>query len=141
DATTNPTEGDINAGIFVGGGTGSTTQIFFNSVSLAGTFTGSDYPTYAVAINGSNPVVDMRDNVLVVTGSTGANLNRAVGIGYSTFPNLPSDFNDLFVSGTGAAIGQTGTLDNFGFTASTTIANWRTNTGKDAASLSVTPQF
>src|SRR6185503_16055999 len=63
------------------------------------------------------------------------------GLGYSTFTNLTSDFNDLFVSGTGAAVGQTGTLDNFGFTASTTIANWRTNTGKDLASLSVTPQF
>ncbi len=141
DAQTNGTTGDIGAGIYIGGGTGSTTNVYFNSVSMANTLTGGAYSSFAIAINGSNPVVNMKDNVLTSTGSTGANLNRAIGLAYSTFTNLVSDKNDLFVSGTGSAIGQTGTLANSGFTPSPSLLNWQTNTGKDPASINSDPLY
>ncbi len=141
DAFTNGTSGDIGAGIYIGGGVGSTTNVYYNSIQMASTLTGGALSNFGIAINGSNPVVDLRNNIITNTGSNGANLNRAIGLAYSTFTNLTSNYNDLIVAGTGSAIGQTGTLLGTGFTASTTLANWQTNTTKDANSQNVAPVF
>ncbi|HLO54419.1 MAG TPA: hypothetical protein VK169_09030 [Saprospiraceae bacterium] len=140
DAFTNGTSSDIGAGIYVGGGNG-TTQIYYNTIQMASTLTGGAFYNFGIAINGSNPVIDLRNNIVTNTGSNGANNNRAIGLAYNTFSNLTSNNNNFFVSGTNSGIGQTGSLSNSGFTLSTTIANWRTNTGKDMASVNVAPVF
>ena len=76
----NSTPGDLTTGIFLTGGTGSTTNVYFNSVSMTGDRgAGTTASSLALAIAGTNPVVDLRDNVertigrhAVLTGSQGA---------------------------------------------------------------------
>ncbi len=130
------------AGIFAGGGAGSTTQIYFNSISMTGDRgSGTTFPSYALAIGGSNPTVDARDNILFNTQTTaGTGKSYAVGFAYSTFTNLTSDSNDLFVSGTNTFVGQTGGLGTAG-TDRATLAAFTGATGKDTNSINVDPQF
>src|SRR5262249_22603127 len=59
----NGTSGDFSVGILVGGGLGSTTQIYFNSVSMNGTQTGGSDKSYCIAVGGvaqADPIVDVR---------------------------------------------------------------------------------
>lgn len=142
------TSGDITAGIFIGGGAG-TTNIFYNTVSLTGDrgSTGSTlYPSYALAIGGTNPIVNLRNNILVnsqtSTGSTSTNFRSyAIALGYSTFTNLTSNNNNLFVSGVSGVFGLIGSLVPTSGTAVTSFATWQTNLGKDANSKSIQPAF
>ncbi|GAA4037145.1 hypothetical protein GCM10022409_22600 [Hymenobacter glaciei] len=144
--SSNGTGGDFGAGIYIGGGAGSTTRIVYNSVSMTGTQTGGNYPSFALAIGGSAPTVEIRNNILVNTQSTGAN-SIALGFAYSSttgaYVGLTSDHNDFFV-GTGAtfAVGQTGSLSTTGVLR-TTLAALNTETGQDnpATSKNVNPQF
>ncbi|HMC97791.1 MAG TPA: hypothetical protein VKG92_09065, partial [Flavobacteriales bacterium] len=141
---TNGTSGDMAMGIFAGGVAGSTTNIFYNTVDMnsPNLTTGGGYPSLALALGGTGTnVVNVKNNIITSTGTTGANLNRAIGLAW-TLPaaNLSCDFNDLFVSGTGAAIAQSGTLGT-GATAHTTLANWQAASGKDANSKNVAPVY
>ena len=143
DAFANGTLSDIGAGIYIGGGA-ATTNIYYNTVQMAGTLTGGSYYNFGIAINGVNPIVDLKNNIVTNTGSNGANNNRALGLAYSTFTNLTSDYNDLFVSGTSSAVVQTGTLSNSSFTSYTTVTgagSWNAASGKDANSRNVAPVF
>lgn len=138
----NATSGDFSTGILAGGGTGSTTNIYYNTVEMKGTFTGADESSYALSIMGANPVVNVRNNILISTGTTGANRNRAIGLNYALpASNLTSDNNDLFVSGTGSVIAQTTLIDNTGGVNQTTFTDWQTNATQDANSKNVQPTF
>ena len=102
---------------------------------MTGTLTGGDQGQFALAVNGSNPALDLRDNILLDTQATGAaNLSYAVGLGYAAaFTNLTSNFNDLFVTATGNfSVGRTGSLAPAGGTDQATLAAWQSATGKDA---------
>ncbi len=140
----NGTVADFTAGMFIGGGAG-TTQIYFNSVSMSGTLAGSAgvERSYALAIQGSNPIIDIRNNILsntqVITTSTLP--VYAIGLQYAAYTNLTSNNNDLFTT-TGALfkVGRVGNLDDGG-TDQTLLADWQTATGKDAASVSGDPKF
>ncbi|MFZ1617182.1 MAG: BNR-repeat neuraminidase N-terminal domain-containing protein [Flavobacteriales bacterium] len=136
------TSSDFSAGIVAGGGVGSTTQVYYNSVSMTGSRGAATFPSYALAIGGSNPTVDVRNNILYNTQTSSSTAKSyAIGLAYpSPYTNLTSDQNDLFTSGAQAAFGQTGGLGTTG-TDRTTIALWRTETGKDAASISNDPLF
>ncbi|MES2849647.1 MAG: BNR-repeat neuraminidase N-terminal domain-containing protein, partial [Bacteroidota bacterium] len=142
------TGGDITAGIFIGGGAG-TTNIYYNTVSLTGD-RGSTattlYPSYALAIGGSNPIVNVRNNILYNTqtsNSTSTNFRSyAIAAGYTTFTNLTSNNNDLFVSGANSVLGLRGSLvPASGGTGVATLAAWQTNPGKDLNSKNVAPVF
>jgi hypothetical protein len=129
------TPNDFGIGILAGGGTGSTTRIYFNSVSMTGSRNAATNPSYALLVNTGDPSVDVRDNVLYNTQtSTSTGKSYAVASGGTTFVNLVSDYNDLFVSGTGTFIGQTGGIGTGG-TDRATVAAWRTATGRDTNSL------
>ena len=99
----NGTAGEFGAGIFViDSGIDSATRIYANSISMTGTLAGGDQGQYALAVNGNNPLLDLRDNILFDTQATGAaNLSYAIGLGYATFTNLTSNWNDLFVPAAG----------------------------------------
>ena len=143
DAFANGTLSDIGAGIYIGGGA-ATTNVYYNSVQMAATLAGGSFSNFGIAINGSNPIVDLRNNIAVNTGSNGFNGNRALGLAYATFTNLTSNYNDFFVSGTGSAVVQSGTLSNSGFVsypALTGAGGWNTVTTKDANSVSILPVF
>jgi hypothetical protein len=142
---TNGTSGEFGSGIFVGGGA-VTTNIYFNSVSMSGTFSGGTQPNFAMAIGGSNPVVNIKNNVLsarAITGSaTTLGLGEyAVGFGYNTFTNLVSNNNDFFTSGAEAKFAKTGSLVSGSGTDVSTLAALRTATGQESVSISTDPLF
>ncbi len=140
----NGTAGEFGAGIFVvDGGSDSTTRLYANSVSMSGSSSGADQGQFALAVGGSNPLIDVRDNVLFDEQATGAaNQGYAIGLGYATFTNLTSDRNDLFVPPVGNfRFGRTGSLGTGGGTDHLTLAAWQSATGKDAASIASDPLF
>ncbi len=127
----NGTGGDFSSGIFIGGATGGATNIFYNSVSMSGTTTGASYPTFAISISGTNPVVNVKNNVFVNNASTGSSLLYAIGLAYTGYSNLSSDHNDFYSAG--ANLATVGALSGFG-TDEATLPDWQTETGNDANS-------
>ncbi|MCK6641299.1 MAG: T9SS type A sorting domain-containing protein [Bacteroidia bacterium] len=139
----NGTAGDFAVGIYYGGGAGLM-NIYHNTVVVNGTaLTGASQPNMAIGINGTTPTVDIRNNILVCAGNNGFNGNTGIGLAYSStagnYVNLTSDNNDIFVSGSGSAVGRTGGLAT-GVTR-ITLNDWQFETGRDAASVSVLPSF
>src|SRR4029078_5460904 len=133
---------NFSAGIVAGGGTGSTTQVYFNSVSMTGSRNAATAPSYGLAINSGDPIVDVRNNIFLNTQSSTSNGKMyAIASGGTTFTNLISNYNDFFVSGTNTFVGQTGGLGTAG-TDRATLAIWQTATGKDSPnSISANPLF
>lgn len=140
----NGTAGDFGCGIYNGGGSGLM-EIYHNTVIVNGDpLTSASQPNMAVGINGATPSVDLRNNILVCSGSSGSNTNTGIGLAYSSttgnYTNLISDNNDIYVSGTGSCTGRTGGLTAAG-TARTSLADWQTETGRDQHSVAVLPAF
>jgi Secretion system C-terminal sorting domain len=135
----NGTSSDMAAGIFIGGGAGSITNIYYNTITMAGTFTGATDVNAGIAISGLDPVINLLNNIISVTATTGANENRGIALAYSTYANLNSNFNSIFVSGTNAGIGYTGSIA--AGTVRTSLLDWQTATTKDANSLNISPIF
>jgi len=137
----------LNAGIYIGGG--SSTNVFYNSLNNASTFysNGQATPYYNLAIGGSNPVVNVKNNILYTSLPSGTTSNwylSCLGLGYSTFTNLSSNNNDFFVSGSSGSvksIAYTGTLQAGLGTSITTLSGWQTTSGGDGASKNVAPVF
>ncbi len=65
--SSNGTGGDIGAGIIVGGGAGSTTNVYYNSVVLQGTITGATCCNTNISLstrtNSTAPTLDLRNNI------------------------------------------------------------------------------
>jgi hypothetical protein len=139
DVATNGILGSCGIGIMVAGGSGSTTRVYHNSVSMSATLTGGSTPNIALAVS-NNPVIDIKNNLLASTGSTGSGPNRAIALSYSTYTNLTSNNNDLFVSGGGATAGVAA-IGGWAGTAQVTLSDWQTTTSKDANSVNVNPNF
>lgn len=138
---------NISAGILLGGGAGSTTQIYHNTVSMTGNrgTINNQLGSFAVAIGGSDPTIDLRNNILSNTqtqfgaGTTGK--SYAVGTVSATFANLTSEKNLFYTEGVQAVFGITGGLINTTGTEQIDLAAWRTTTGKDANSIFANPLF
>jgi hypothetical protein len=150
----NGTSGDFCVGIYVGGSTGATQQVYYNSVSLTGsrdTGGNATQPSFALAILGANPIVDVRNNALFNTqtatngGPTGTAGSYAIGLSsFAPFTNITSNFNDLFTSGASShfAIINGLILSATALAADQpTLAAWQGATGKDNNSLNVDPLF
>ncbi|MDI9258542.1 beta strand repeat-containing protein, partial [Flavobacterium sedimenticola] len=141
----NGTSGDFGSGIFVGGGAVST-NVYHNTVFMSGTATGGSQPNFALAIGGSNPAVNVRNNIFmnsaVTGGGTGLGVGAyAVGVGYSTFTNLVSNNNNYFTSGTEAKFAKTGSLATGSGTDVASLAAYQTAIGQDGASLNTNTVF
>ena len=134
----NGTGGDFSAGIFIGGTTGGATKVYYNAVNMTGTLTGASYPSFAIAVSGSNPIVELKNNIFVNNASTGSPYIYAIGLAYSAYTNLSSDRNDFY--SVGANMGTVGSLAGTG-TDQPTLAAWQTTTGQDANSQNVNPVF
>ena len=134
------TPSDFSAGILAGGGTGSTTEIYFNSVVLSGARGAASTPSYGLAIGSGDPTVNVRNNIFFnnqTSSSTGK--MYAIGTGSTTFANMTSNYNDFFVAGISGFTGQTGGLGTSG-TDRLDLAAWQAATGKDTPnSISVNP--
>ncbi len=145
------TPSDVTIGIFVVGvnAFGVNTQIYFNSVSMTGfrdaISTPATMPSYALAIAGTNPIVDVRNNSLYNTqtaANTTAASSYAIGLA-SALPlsNLTINYNDLYTSGANGKLTRFGSLAASAGTDSTTLAAWQANTGKDLNSISADPMY
>jgi hypothetical protein len=126
----NGTLGDFGAGIFANGfAGGGTTRVLYNSVSMTGTTTGASQPSFALAIGGSSPAIEVRNNVLYNAQSVGSS-SFAVGFAY---PGTPGNYagltssNNAFLGTNG--IGLTGSLASG--TTRNTLADLFTETGQD----------
>ncbi len=147
----NGTSGDFAAGILLGGGVGSTTNVYYNSVSMSGTIAGvtaAAGPVFALAIGGTDPIVVVKDNVFSNTqiGNSGSTAKfYAIATGSATFANLVSNYNDLYISAlpTDHFVGGTGSIVLATTTTAATLADWNSATGQDAVatSKSVDPLF
>jgi hypothetical protein len=138
----NGTVSDFASGLFYAGGAGIF-HAYHNSITVTGNLTGATQPNIGIGINGTTPQVDIRDNIVVCSGSNGVNGNTAIGLGYSSttgnYLNLVSNNNDFFVSGTGSVIGRTGSLS--AGTTRVTLTDWQNETGRDNLSVNVNPVF
>ena len=121
-------------------------QIFHNSVFLGGvsgytnTLNKANAISSCIRIYGSGSA-DIRNNIVV----NNLGLNGAVGYGaigvMASFTNTQFtalNYNDYVINPTGSAVKAFGLITT---TPQTTLAAWKTATGKDAASLNITPVF
>ncbi|MEO6394005.1 MAG: Calx-beta domain-containing protein [Pyrinomonadaceae bacterium] len=139
------TSPDITAGIFVAGVVGSNTKLYHNTISMTGDrgAVASQIGSYGVAISGTNPIVELKNNIFYTTQTSGGGANAksyAIGMTSATFSNLNANFNDYFSSGANAGFFRTGSLDTTG-TDLATLAAWQTATAQDAGSFAVDPLF
>ncbi len=137
------TPSDFSSAILAGGGTGSSTKVYYNTVSMTGTRGAATSPSYCLLIAGADPVIDVRNNILLnKQTSSGTAKMYAIGTLSSTFVNLTSNNNDLFVTGTNGFIGQTGGI-SAGVDRHPILGagSWNATTTKDAVSQNLEPVF
>ncbi len=147
--SSNGTGGDFGGGIVLGGGTGSTTNVHYNTVSMQGTISGATAATQASACfaitNSTGPTVDVKNNIFSNTqlGNTSATVKfMAIGLTQTTFSGFTSNNNDLYAAGAGPGTYQVGITGGLvSGTVRTTLANWQGATSTDAASVNVLPNF
>ena len=140
------TSPDLVAGIFVAGVTGTSTRVLFNSVSMTGDrgVVATQTPSFALAISGADPVVELKNNAFSNTQISGGGANAdsyAIGTASTTFANLDSNFNDFFASGANASFFRSGSLGGGAGTEYATVAAWGAAVSDDANSLQVDPLF
>ncbi len=137
----NSTSPDITAGIFVAGVTGSTTRLFYNSVSMTGDrgVTASQLPSYAVAISGVDPTVELKNNIFYTTQiASGGGVNAksyAIGMVTTTFVNLDSNYNLFFSTGANDGGFRSGSLIAGAGIDYATVALWSAAVSDDANSV------
>lgn len=132
--STASTPSDFPTGMLMGGGTGSTTRLYFNSVSASGVCSSSS-PCFAVVLAGSNPVMDVRNNIFYNIQTSTSGKIYAIGTTSTTFTNLTSNYNEYFTNSANFAVtgGLAGT--------DRTFATWKSTTGQDANALNSDPLF
>ena len=140
------TSPDLVAGIFVAGATGSNTRLYYNSVALTGDrgAVASQIGSYGIAITGTDPMVELKDNIFYNTQISGGGANAgsySIGTTSTTFANFNSNYNDFFASGANAAFFRTGSLGATGGTQYATLAAFSAATSSDANSQEVDPLF
>ena len=116
-------------------------NIYFNSINLTGNTLNQTNALSAGIVLATGTVADVRDNAVVNNlGLLGAIGYGSVGIWLQSASTqlAAADYNDYFVNPTGSGVKAVGQIAT---TASTTIANWRTATGKETNSISVDPLF
>jgi len=117
------------------GGTGNH-EYYFNSVFIGGSgVVNADVDTDALISFNSNTRI-FKDNVFwnARSNASGGTKNYAI-VFFNTSPLPTSDYNDLYVTGTGGVLGRFAGADRL------TLADWQAATGQDAHSISLNPQF
>ena len=119
-------------------------NIYDNSIYLSGAYLGLSFNGSSACIGVANTVgagsVNIRNNALqnsMTTISTGVGETMAIWVAGSSSSNTifaDINYNDYYVNGQFPKIGYLNTF-------STTLADWKTATGKDLNSISENPQF
>ena len=131
--------------LFKQAGGGGFSQVFHNTVVLPAQAQPVRYSAACFYLNGGSggsfPAA-LRNNILVNRLSTAAGqFAFAVVDGNSARTNLVSNNNLLLASGTNGAVGQTNRELGGTRVTSATLADWRTNSGNDPASVSLPVAF
>jgi trimeric autotransporter adhesin len=107
-------------------------KISANTVYVGGANVASSSDTYGLLSTVLSGTREYQDNIFwnARSNASGAATNYAIGLSGTGFT---SNFNDLFASGTGGAVGA------FDGVAQATLANWQTATGQDGMSISANP--
>jgi len=138
---------DIPAGIYVVGAAGSSTRLYHNSIAMTGDRGGvaSQTPGFGVAITGTDPTVELKNNIFYTTQvAAGGGVNAksyAIGMVTTTFVNLDSNYNDFFSSGANAGFFRSGSLAAAAGTDYATVALWGTAVSDDANSQEIDPIY
>jgi trimeric autotransporter adhesin len=141
------TSPDLVAGIYVVGATGANTRLYHNSVAMTGDrgTVATQMPSFGIAITGTDPTVDLRNNILYTTQiASGGGVNAvsyAIGMVSTTFTNLNSNYNAFWSTGANDGGFRTGSLGAAAGTSYAALAAWQTAVADDANSLEVDPGF
>ncbi len=121
-------------GIYETGSTADTTNLYFNTVYIGGSVASGNNKSYAFYSATNNNTRDIRNNIFTNERSTagGTNQHYAAYFNYGSTTKLTLGYNDYFVSGQGAVLG------NYNNTNITTLP---IIPGMDNASQSVNPVF
>ena len=112
-----------------------TREYYFNSVFIGGSgVVNANNDTFAFSSN-TNAARIFQDNIFWNARSNASGSAKNYAIRTGTQAGLTSDYNDLYVTGTG------GVLGNYGGTDELTLANWQAATGQDTHSISMNPQY
>jgi hypothetical protein len=113
---------------------------YYNTVELSNAGP-KNYSSAAMIISTSNlnHSATVKNNILVNhnVAASSSSYSFALCDFNTSALKLTSDYNDLYVSGTGSYVGWSSVNNTF----SSTLAAWKTNTGKDQNSVSVSPVF
>ncbi|MDR7209218.1 T9SS type A sorting domain-containing protein [Flavobacterium piscis] len=111
------------------------TDLYFNTVNITGGASAGTNNSYALFSFSSTTARNIKNNIFTNTrANTGTASGTHYAISASTAPTS-MDYNDYYVSGTGAVLGQFNAVDQ------TTLTAWQTATAQDANSLNIDPQF
>jgi len=120
-------------GIYENGASGNNNNLYFNTIYVDGTPSGTTSSTYALYNAVNTNTRDFRNNILYNARSGGTTgKHYAVSIAGTT--GLTINYNDYYASGTSGVLGYLG-ADK------TTLSDWQTATGQDANSLNTNPNL
>ena len=139
------TSPDMPVGIWVAGVVGSTTRIYYNSISMTGDRSAlltpgtGQTPSFGIAITGVDPNVELKNNIFYTTqtaavGANPAAFSYAIGMTSTTFVNLNSDYNLFFSTGANDGGFRTGSLAAAAGTNYATVALWSAAVSDDVNS-------
>jgi len=142
------TSPDIVAGIYVVGAAGSSTKLYYNAVSMTGDrdpLVASQMPSYGIAITGTDPIVELKNNIFYTSQTaSGGGVNAvsyAIGMVTTTFANLDSNFNDFWSTGANDGGFRSGSLSTASGTSYVDVSAWQAAVADDANSIEVDPLF
>ena len=119
-------------GIFDASGATNNNNIYFNSIYIGGTASGTTSNTSALYNNANTSNRNYRNNIFYNARTGGSS-----GLHYATIlsgvANSTIDYNDYFVAG--STLGKIGNLDKVN------LAAWKSGTLQDVNSLSINPCF
>ena len=132
--------------LFRQAGGGGLTQAFHNTVVLPAAPAPVAYSSAGFYLTGGSAgpfPAELRNNIVINRLSTSVTTQGAFAVvdGNTARGNLTSTSNLLLVPGANGAIGQTGRELGGTRITSVTLADWRTNSGSDAGSVSKAAQF
>ena len=121
-------------GIVDDSGTNNFNSIYFNSIYLGGTVSGTTSSTAAL-LNNSNITTRIYKNNILYNARSGGSTGKHYSAILAGNSGLTINYNDYYVSGTNSVLMKYGSIDE------TTLAAIKTATGQDINSLSTNPLY
>ena len=113
---------------------GNNNSFLFNSVRIGGSGVGTTATNTYAFYRASSATDSLVDNIFINNRSNASTGGKHYAISISSTTGLTSDYNDLYVGGTGGVLG-------FSSGDQSTLSNWQSGTGKDSHSVSTAVTF